>query len=361
MRGAAVAALAACLASCSGSDITDNTGDTIPENRGTLVQTDGAAVAYLSELAWSADGSELYFEVTASGQGRLMASPLSGGSPRILDGPRDAYIGLSASPDGSSLYFSADLSAGHRTTYRVPLPSGTAQVIAPSTTPLLPVVRGDGMMALPTRDGLNVAVAALPDSVLLVNVQSGARIALGNGCQRVVVFSPDSAHLICFSGTPGAGAYYDVDIGARTLKSIAILPSQQGSIEQVQWTPDGLQVLYQNAVGLGIWNFTTQQGGTVWPITQTQILILDRADTDWMPNGNRIAFWVHECLKLQGISHCIAGQSLLHILEPKTGRIGVVAVTHGEQPAESLALSPTGDRVAYIFDGKVYFQSTAIN
>jgi hypothetical protein len=67
------------LAVSCGDNITD-TGTDLPENRGSVLQQQ-VDVEFYTEIAWSPDGNEIYFEspgATAS----LFAATLSGGAPR---------------------------------------------------------------------------------------------------------------------------------------------------------------------------------------------------------------------------------------------------------------------------------------
>jgi len=355
MKSAFPVAVAVGLAACTASGITDNTGNALPENRGVQVQLN-VAVLLGSEIVWSPDGGEILFQTDES-QPRLMAAPLNGGSARLIDGPRDAYTSIAVSPDGSTVYFAADLQAGRRSSYSVPAAGGAATRIA-STSSLVARIPADGGLVLPSPDGNGFAFTAAPDTLYYSTAGGSTRI--GNGCERVVRFSPDSRHVLCQRGVLTAGSYSAADLQTKTIQSVDVVPQAQGSLHNVQWTSAGIRSTILNPVGFELWDVSSSQSTLVWTAPQRGSIAVDTRNGAWTAGGDRIAFWLVECLKQRGFSQCDEGQSLLYVVQLASQRSGIVAVARGVQAGQAMAFSPDGQRIAYVFDGKIYHQSTAI-
>jgi hypothetical protein len=342
------------LAGCIGDSITDSTGDALPENRGTEVNT-GVDVSPLAPIAWSADGTEIYFQTNESPP-RLMATTLTG-ETRALDGPRDGFFDLVVSTDGAHLYYIADLRGGRRSLYRLALPNGPAEVIADDVSPTLPHTPADGSIAMPAPAG-GLAYTSLPDSTFLIDA-TGERIVLGNGCERIVAFAPAGDRLLCQIGGGGAGAYFDIVIATRTITPVVVSPAFDALLIFVNWDANGVRAFYETPTGLALWDVARQAVTLNASFPPRATIVLDRRNGEWSDDGNRVAFWLHECLRSQGLNRCIEGQSMLNILEPRNQRSSIIAVAHGTEGGGSMALSRNGDRVAYVFDLKLYVQSTA--
>ncbi len=347
-----VAALAAC-----GDNITE-TGTGLPENRGTEIVAN-VPISPFTELAWSADGTEVYFQSTGPDGSRLHAAPIQGGAARLLDGPRDGYVDLTVSPEGTWLYFAADLRSGIRTLYRLNLSGGPAQVMAERTPGRVAQTRADGSLVLPSTNGQTAVFIVAPDSVFTLNAATGQRNHVTNGCERVVAQSPDLRTVLCVTAS-GSAAYLFVDLLTRAVTSTTVLPLSEGVPQMIRWDAAGLLVAYQTPVGLHIWTVQSSTGNLVFPLPPRGGLLLDARNSVWSRDGRRIAFWIHECLRRRGISGCEEGQSILYVVDRVAGTSGIVAVARGEEGGQWMALSTDAASVAYWFDGRLYRQSTAI-
>ncbi len=347
----------AVLTACGGS-ITE-TGTGLPENRGTEI-VPGVQIERFTELAWSANGAEIYFQTAGTGGARLYAVPVGGGTPRELDGPRDGYVDVTSSADGNWLYFAADLRSGVRTLYRLNLAGGPAEVLANRTPGRVAVTRADGKLVLPAPNGATVAFVVAPDSVFTLNVSTGQRTFVTTGCERLVAQSADLRTILCVTAPGGTGAYLNVDLQQRTATVTSVLPPSEGVPQLIHWDANGVSVAYQTVVGLNIWNAQRNTTDVVFTFPPRVGLILDPRSAAWSRDGRRIAFWIHECLRRRGISVCEEGQSILYILDVTNRQFGVVAVARGAEGGQSMALSANGSRVAYVFDGRLYHQSTAL-
>jgi hypothetical protein len=285
-----------------------------------------------------------------------MAATLTG-TVRELDGPRDAYVDLSASADGSALYFGADLRQGRRSVYRLPLPSGTAQALTSQSSAVLATYQADGWLALPAPNASSVAYTALPDSINLLIPATGERRALALGCERIAAYSPDGQRILCQTGGGGVGAYSIVDIPSRIIQQAIILPVSDTRALFVNWNAAGIRVVYETPIGLALWDVTRQLSPINWSLPLRAGIGLDRQNGDWSNDGSRIAIWLHECLRMQGLNRCLEGQSLLYVLNPADGRSALAAVAHGAEGGTTIAFSPDGTRIAYVFEGKIYHQA----
>jgi len=348
---------AALLAACSTQGPTETGINELPQNLGTAIpSTIGASV--LAEIAWSANGGEIYFQ-TDEPEGRLAATSLAGAT-RILDGPRDGYYDIVASADGASLYFSADRLAGVRSVYRLSLTGGALETLTTHASGTIAAAPADGRLALPSPDGTHVAFAALPDSVFVQNVSTGERALAGAGCERIVDWSPDQSTLLCQKGRAGTGVFRTLDIATRTATITDIVPINQGTMQLVDWQGTGVWASYINFAGIYAWDPRTNAGIPLLALGGVPGTTIDPRNADWTRDGSKIAYWVHQCLVQRGLGACEKGQSLLYVSDLVTKKTGMVAVAVGTQGGQFLALSPDGTRVAFLFDGRIYWQSTAL-
>ncbi|MGH7500838.1 MAG: TolB family protein [Longimicrobiales bacterium] len=344
-----VLALVAC-----GDNITD-TGMELPENRGTELQSQ-IAVEFFTEIAWSPDGSEIYFE-SPGPPARLFVAALSGGPPRELDGGRDAYFDVTAAPD--AVYFTTDLEAGNRSSYRLPLDGGEPVLITDRAPSTLAQLRADGRVLLPSPSGATVVYITAPDSIFTYGVASGTRTFIARACERIVTFSPDGTEILCVTGIGGDGEFVRVNLATHATTATTVLPIAEGFPMVVHWGAAGIRALYQAALGgLSIWENDART--TVFQLPARGGLVIDPRNASWSVDGNRIAYWVHECLRRRGLSTCELGQSILYISELSAERSGYVAVAQGEVNGQFIALSPSAVRVAYTFEDRIYHQTTAI-
>lgn len=355
-RSAALAMmLAVSVVACSTEGPAETGINELPENLGTEL-TDDAYV--LSEITWSADGTEIYYQTNET-PGQLAAVSLSG-QTRILDGPRDTYFDISASSDGTSLYFAADLQSGLRSVYRLPLNGGSAETLTSRGTAVIAAAPADGRLALPSPDGKRAAFTSRPDSVLMYTVATGAREHVGNGCERVVDWSPDQSTLLCQTGSAGAGVFKTIDVATGANEIVDIVPVQQGTMLIVDWQASGIIAGYINFGGLFIWDPQTRSGSPLLAVTGVPGTTIDPRNGAWTQDGSRIVFWVHQCLVQRGGGTCVKGQSLLYVGDLATMKTELLAVAKGDQGATFLALSPDGTKVAYLFNDRIYWQPTVI-
>jgi hypothetical protein len=354
-RGMAAFGLAFALAAC-GDNVTD-TGTDLPEDRGSVLQQQ-VPVEFFTEIAWSVDGSEVYFESPGPPVG-LYAAPLAGGAPREIDSGRDAYFDITASPAGDAVYFTSDQNGSTRSSYRLPLGGGDAVELTNRAPISLAQFRADGKVVLPSPSGATVVYTVSPDSVYTYGVASGTRTFIARGCERIVTFSPSGAEVLCVNAAGGSGTYRTLNLATGAIVDTQVLPVTEGIPMAVHWGASGIRALYQPAFGgLSFW----ANGGRTdfFELPDRGGLLLDPRNSSWSQDGDRIAFWVHECLRRRGLNTCELGQSILYIGEVAADRSGYVAVAQGEVSGQFIALSPSATRVAYTFEDRIYHQGTTI-
>lgn len=351
--GAMICGSAITLAAC-GDNITE-TGTDLPENRGSVLQQQ-VAVEVFTEIAWAPSGDQIFFE-SPGPPVRLYVASLSGGAPQEIDEGRDAYLDVTASND--AVYFAADLQGGTRSSYRLPLAGGDPITITNRAPSSVAQFRADGKVVLPSPSGATVVYTVSPDSVYTYGVASGAHTFVARGCERLITFSPDGAQVLCVTATGGNGVYRTVNLATGAVAPIDVLPASEGIAMAVHWGANGIRALYQPAFGgLSFWSNGARTD--FFELPNRGGLLLDPRNSSWSSDGNRIAFWLHECLRRRGLSNCEFGQSILYIGEVAADRTGYVAVTHGEASGQFIALSPSAGRVAYTFEDRIYHQGTTI-
>ncbi len=350
----AVRIAAAVLCCFLGSDcnVKDPTfsADELPEQLGTaLAGTED--VSFNATLLWAPDAGEVYFQASDSSV-RAASSP---SGTRVVDGPRD-HEDLSAAGMGGAVYF-VERQDGHNVAYRAA--GGTLTVLtdrAPATKPLGTV---DGKLVLGGPNDLVAGYIVQPDSLFIFNVASATRRFVATGCVRVVVFAPNAATLICRKDGPRDGGYAMVDLSTGQLSAVAITPPEINSTPLiVHWDEGGIHVLYVATGRFRQRDLTTGTASTVWAPQPTVLMRQpDYANWSWSGDSRSFVIWVHECLKVNRGGQCIFGQSVLHHVDLVTRVETVVGVVKGTEGGEQLALSRTGEFVAYVFDGRIYIQS----
>lgn len=341
------AAAALLLAGCISEPT--NPAIELPEDRGTLLQA-GEPIGTFAEFTWSADGTEILFQPDV-GDPQLKAMSIAGGAPRVLDGPRDEYMDLSAGIDGS-IYFVADATAQtRRTAYRIEPGGGNPQslgrvAVGRATTPAV------GALVLPSPRTGEIAYVAAPDTVYLI--ENGQHRIVRIGCERIVTFSPDGGQLLCRTGSTLAGLHTRVDLATGAAADVTLLNPNQGIPQMVHWAEDGLKVFYYDFGGYYIRDVTTGTSELIWSIPPAGV-VLDYQNSAWAGDGSRVAFWVHSCLDRTNVGSCRRGQSALHVVGVANRRDSRVAVAAGNIGGQHVAFSPDGTRVAYVFEKEIYW------
>lgn len=329
LRAASCAALgaAACISEISAPS------PELPEDRGTIV---AQGVSGEHAFAWAPDGQTL-FAVSNDAEPVLLAVPIAGGAV-TLDGPRGDYADLSATIDA------VQFAARDGTTWQAwRLPRAAGEAVALGTTP---GGTAAGVRILPAPFSDSAAVVIAPDSLYMVTPEGGRFVAAG--CERLVTFSPEADRLLCSRGAAETRTFSIVDMTAGTLSAITLLPTSEGTPRAIAWPAEGLRVLYGSEAG---WSIRDVQANTSTLVYSRErpSTALDLQFAAWSPDGRRVAFWTHDCLA-GGSGTCDRGQSVIRIVDVVTAQVAIVAVViAAESGAATLAFSPDGAAIAYVF------------
>jgi hypothetical protein len=347
-RGVSVLAVAG-LASAGCIDGPAASPHELPEDRGTQLAT-GGDVGFFSEFAWSADGLRIFFQPDGA-RPTLRSVALSGGGVQTLDGPRDEYVDLAPSADGAFVYFAADVVEGRRTAYRLPLGGGGPVALASVSRARQIRGQADGATLVADRTGARAAIVAAPDTLVLTDA-TGRRTAVGRGCERVLMFSPDGRSVLCRVGDAANGLVIDLATGATS--EVVLLPPGEGVLIRVHWGAAGIQSLYIGSLGYHIYDAGTRQTRNIWRHPGRSSMLVDQEHAAWSADGSRLALWTHECMESTTLGTCRRGQSIVHLVDPAGPTETRLAVAKGRAGGQYIAFSPDGRQVAYVFDSRIH-------
>lgn len=320
----------------------------LPERRGTQVsEADG--VDPRAAFAWSADGSAIYYR--SSSPAALTVVDVAPGAPIALASADSAYRDIRTSPDGRTLYFVADTGAAAiPVAFRLP-PGDGAPVALGRTNDTEAERTADGWAVLPTPRPDTAALIVDPDSVVLDGPELRAFVA--DGCERLVVFSPDGGRVLCLRN-PGATAQYRIlDLDGGTLSSITLTAADDEQPLAVAWTAGGILAFVLGNAGFGVYDVTAGTTTTVAP-RPGSAYIADATHAALSTDGRYGAYWVHTCVDPGASGECARGQSVLHAVDLITLDDRVAAVATGTSAGNRIAFSPDGSQLAYVFEGTLY-------
>lgn len=324
------------------------------ENRGTEI-AGSQDVGINSALFWSGDGRTIYFE-SGSGTVSLREADIETGAVRALDGPRADYVDPVTSPDGGAFYFSTDGGNGRRNTY-ARAGSGVPTLLtdrAPGTNVL---EQADGRLVLPSPQGDNVSFIVYPDSLYLFDTAAATSRFISTDCIRIVAYSPDRSRVMCRRDAEGDAGFSAVTLADGNSVQLLIMPREVARLQVVHWDDDAIRTIYRTNTRFRFQNVDRDSTRTLWnPGPGSGLRVIDFYNYSWSQNGERFAFWTHECLRVNRVGNCEFGQSLLHVVDMHTNQGRTVAVAKGTRGGEQLALSPDGTQVVYVFDRKIWLQ-----
>jgi hypothetical protein len=333
------------LAACG----SDGTGPTLtPDSIGTSV-TDPGAVHDESTLAWSVDGTEIYF---SAGEGAdhpmaLMAVRVSDGTVRTVD--TDSTERIITDHAGEWIYRN-----GGGTVDRVSVAGGAAEAIARDTWAhngyhtLDPVLSPDDQILAYAQIGEDTAFGGpldpmgTMDTLVLHDLGTGERTAVGFGMP--LAFSPDGGELAfaprpCLDRATGLNPCETrvMDLSDGSTRAFTRLLEVRGP--QVRWTAAGLiELVYSWGDGWLLRNLTagTDQvfDSFVGPYQRLAV----------SEDATRFAGWDYQNDEL--------GSAIVVVYDLDDGA-HTVAI-HEEGHGTALAFGPGGDRIAYVVDGTLY-------
>jgi hypothetical protein len=307
-------------------------------------------VPFRATLAWDAASGDIYYE---SEDGSLRAASVAQAGTRIIDPSRD-HVEISAGKE--AVYFVTDRAGERSAIYRA---VGSRTILlsdrAPATSPLSAV---DGMLVL-AGPGEIAAYIVAPDTLYAFDAVAGTRQVIAAGCVRVVAFAPDGERLICRVDGPRDGGYALVDLARRTLTRIDAAPSEPGSNPRlIRWHTDAVRLLFTSNGRFRVREIESGEAQALWlPPPAAGPRSIDHLNYAWSADGERFAFWAHECLRLNIGGSCTFGQSILHVVELTTNTGSTAVVVKGERGGEQLVFAPDGRAIAYVFDGRIWVQT----
>jgi hypothetical protein len=325
------------------------------EDRGTEV-VGSSGVTFESALFWSADGKSIFFE-SGTGNVSLREADPRNGTVRVLDGPRPDYVDPVTNPVDGSIYFSTNRPDGRRNTY-IRSSSGALTLLTDRAPGTDVFEQADGRLVLPSPDGDRVAYVVYPDSLYLLDVGSGTRSFLSTKCIRAIAYSPDRARIMCRRDAEGDASFGSVTIATGETRDLLLMPREVARIQVIHWDDDAIRTIYRTHSRFRLQNVDQDSTRTLWnPGPGSGLRVIDFYNYSWSANGERFAFWTHECLRFSRVGNCEFGQSLLHVIDLQANLGRTVAVAKGTRGGEQLALSPDGTEVVYVFDQKVWIQA----
>lgn len=320
----------------------------LPERRGTQVSA-AEGVDPRAAFAWSADGTAIYYR--SSAPATLAVVDVAPGAPVALVSADSTYRDIRPAPDGRTLYFVADTGAAAiPVVFRLPLPDG-APVALGRTNDTEAERAADGWAVLPTPRPDTAALVVDPDSVVLDGPE--LRTFVEEGCERLVVFSPDGGRVLCLRN-PGATAQYRIlDLDGGALSPVDIAAAADEHPLAVAWTAGGILAFVLGDAGFGVHDVTSGETTTVAP-RPGSAYIADATHAALSEDGRYGAFWVHTCVDPGASGECARGQSVLHVVDLITLDDRVAAVATGTSAGNRIAFSPDGSQLAYVFEGTLY-------
>lgn len=209
---------------------------------------------------------------------------------------------------------------------------------------------GSGVLPSPTR-ALTVFLVE-PDSVFVVRRGETAAF-VGTGCVSAVAFSPDESRVLCMT--------------ARNIRSYAMFRLADGVIEPIalpssvamyarlfRWDDGGIRLVHSTVPGAQLYDVTTGTSRAFLTGTFSEFVVTE--SISWSADGRKVTYTTMRCAGRTGFS-CATAQGVVYIYDVSTGVSTLVAVhtllpTH--HSVDQLALSRSGDQVAYVVNGHLF-------
>jgi hypothetical protein len=295
-------------------------------------------------IAWSADGSEIFFVAYTMVGGELndleiKAVKTDGSGTRIVEpfAPHRYYSGLAAPPDASAIYTIAlDTSTSGGVTYTL--------VDVLGNKPIGQV----GSSAAFAASGDHRHVVSIDMTASIFDTSTGTMVqstaSVGNGVGAGIAFSPAGDQFFVANPNGGQGMTLDT---AGNLLAMPTVPEQGWGLAAPSWNVDGLRVLYADTNrAYQIVNVTNATTTTVAVPTAASGIVAPSAA--WSPDGTRVVFWDSVCT--DGGTDCSISKNDLrtdaYVADAKTG-VATSVIGGKDFFSGDLAVSPDGKRLAY--------------
>ena len=295
-------------------------------------------------IAWSADGSEIFFVAYTMVGGALnnlevKAVKADGSGTRIVEpfAPHRFYSGLAAPPDASAIYTIAlDTSTSGGVTYTL--------VDVLGNKPIGQV----GSAAAFAASGDDRHVVSIDMTASIFDTSTGTMVqstaSVGNGVGAGIAFSPAGDQF--FVANPNGGQGMTLDTNGNVLGT-PFVPEQGWGLASPSWNADGIRVLFADT------NRTFQiMNVTNGTTTMVQAPVADSGFVDacaaWSSDGTKVVFWDSVCT--DGGTDCSISKNDLrtdaYVADAKTG-VATSVIGAKDFFSGDLAVSPDGKRLAY--------------
>ena len=120
----------------------------------------------------------------------------------------------------------------------------------------------------------------------------------------------------------------------------------------VCWDQTGIQVLHRSGLsGVFVYNATDGAASSILDLDGYYPLI-----HDWSGDGSKIAYSNSRCVEGVGLFSCDVSEWVLRVVDIERRRDQSAAVIHSiySERGTNPGFSPDGNRIAYVFDGRIY-------
>ena len=344
-----------------------------PEDRGTMLAaaSPGTPGWSSAQLAWSLDGSEIFFLGVGTVQPPhsptypLLAANTFNSSVRVVDADLSSPQRLRLSADGKWVFYSADSPSSESAVpaiYRVATTARSHQMAVDSSGAEFAVSPDGGTVAYYPYGG---------DSLELFSLANGSRRALPPDLQPIM-FSPDGTQIVTGNTVCGNAVHIMSLVDGSTQTVWGVGTSSECPIYKdavgLRWDQGQLQVLYADD--------HLQDAPPTPPFYRDSLFVSDvatggsrflgqfdagspGAQIGWSQDGQRVVAWVdRKCVQFSTTSFggCLLEQFILYQVDASS--LSVTKLGQGNfatsYPPTNVVVSPDGRRVAYLADGALY-------
>jgi hypothetical protein len=332
----------------------------LTEDLGTAVSPPGETDPDVTQLAWSANGDEIFYHAPVSGLLMITkAVRVADGTVRVVDARERYRVGLIVAGDGSLYFASVSGPSGAASLERLS-PDGhtvttvTANVLIAPRVPIRPaVVLGPEdttfAYAVTHDECRNGTQGSSCDSLFTYNFHTGAATYRTLG--EPLAFSPDGASLLLYerpcielqSPYRCQAAVLSLVTGQLQERSLAL---EDDNVFMARWDLAGVRLFLMRQTPDNTFGVLDPDTGTL-----TAGYVVRRGEVpyatsylDWTADGLKLAVW-----------SALPDFALLHVadLERQTTTYAAVAAS---APGGAVAFSRDGSRVAYVIGSRIYMR-----
>ena len=300
-------------------------------------------------LSWEADGSGIVF-VTRTHEEVAAVEIASGRRSTLGSGPGRGQFesALAAAEEGVAYAVWTDAATNRRSLLRIGTAVADTVMAGVSGRPL----HGAGAVRL--SGAFRLAFIGAADSLFVEGEVEGVRYVAG-GCAGLLGSEAGARAVFCVPRDELAQHLLRIEIAGGSTSHVPVMHHWR-NVAAVRSSEGGLAILLRAGRQLVV-----QEGGaqTSRPISREFPLEATLFHPPaWSSDGSRVAQWLSVCAQTEGWG-CRRTQSRLVLLDAtrSSSNETVLAVHDGSAPygpAENLAFSPDGKRVAYVFGESLY-------